>query len=476
MQRSDFSSIVQIAGINESHCGYCKNTEEETSISYGVISSKMNINHYEAMMLKGWRRSGSYFYKPLMHATCCPPYPIRVKTDKFVISKGQRQVVRRLDRYLSTGDIHATEQQQTTYTSLKQSHIFTIETVKPEVTPERYQLYKKYQMAIHGDKEEDITELRYAQFLVDSPLYDSDDSSSSNSDISSIYPLYSSPSSSSQGQSANNNNSTNSSNSSSSKHKTNQPSQQPQPRSIYGTFHQLYRIDNKLIAVGVIDILKSGLSSVYMYYDPEYRTLVLGKYTAICELQFCQKYKFEYYYMGFYIHTCEKMKYKAEFSPSELLCPITYIWYDYSSICKPLLDIHVFTGFDCDWLRRYEASLSTTTATANATTATTDVNNNNSGNAEGHNSYPKDSISQDKPTDNNNTTNNTTTILLPLPYHHTPTCIPDLYLDIRPGQPLIHYTQLPTITQKEYVYDILLLWVQTCGDEEVSKNILLQFY
>ena len=435
----------------------------------------MNINHYESMMLKGWRRSGSYFYKPLMHATCCPPYPIRVKVDKFVISKGQRQVVRRFDRYINTGDIHATDQ-QTSDSSSKISHVLTIETVKPEVTQERYQLYKKYQMTIHGDKEEDITELRYAQFLVDSPLYDPNDSASSNSDIASIYPLYTSSSSSSSLGQSTNNNSNSSSNSSSSSSKLTSSQAHQQHLNMYGTFHQLYRIDNKLIAVGVIDILKSGLSSVYMYYDPEYRSLVLGKYTAVCELQFCQKYNFTYYYMGFYIHTCEKMKYKAEFSPSELLCPITYTWYDYNSICKPLLDIHVFTGFDSDWVRPYEASLSTTTATANATTATTNVNDNNSGNAEGHNSDPKDSISQDKPTDNNNTTNNTTTILLPLFYHHTPTCISDLYIDIRPGQPLIHYTQLPTITQKEYVYDILLLWVQTCGDEEVSKNILLQFY
>jgi hypothetical protein len=28
-----------------------------------------------------------------------------------------------------------------------------------------------------------------------------------------------------------------------------------------------------------------------------------------------------WYYMGFYIHTCPKMRYKAEYAPSELLCP-----------------------------------------------------------------------------------------------------------------------------------------------------------
>jgi hypothetical protein len=30
--------------------------------------------------------------------------------------------------------------------------------------------------------------------------------------------------------------------------------------------------------------------------------------------------------MGFYIHTCPKMKYKAEYQPSELLCPQARVW------------------------------------------------------------------------------------------------------------------------------------------------------
>jgi hypothetical protein len=41
--------------------------------------------------------------------------------------------------------------------------------------------------------------------------------------------------------------------------------------------------------------------------------------------------------MGFYIHSCEKMQYKAEYSPSELLCPTTLIWTPFTE-CKPILD------------------------------------------------------------------------------------------------------------------------------------------
>lgn len=41
------------------------------------------------------------------------------------------------------------------------------------------------------------------------------------------------------------------------------------PRCGYGSFHQQYWLDDdKLIAVGVIDILPKCVSSVYFFYDP----------------------------------------------------------------------------------------------------------------------------------------------------------------------------------------------------------------
>ena len=37
----------------------------------------------------------------------------------------------------------------------------------------------------------------------------------------------------------------------------------------YGTWHQLYWVDGELVAFGVLDIVKGGVSSVYFVYDPE---------------------------------------------------------------------------------------------------------------------------------------------------------------------------------------------------------------
>lgn len=55
-----------------------------------------------------------------------------------------------------------------------------------------------------------------------------------------------------------------------------------------GGFHHQYRIDGKLVAVGVVDILPKCLSSVYLFYDPDYEFLSLGTITALKEIEWVQ--------------------------------------------------------------------------------------------------------------------------------------------------------------------------------------------
>jgi len=112
----------------------------------------------------------------------------------------------------------------------------------------------------------------------------------------------------------------------------------------YGTFHQHYRIDGVLVAVGVVDVLPHCLSSVYCFYDPDLgRTLELGKLTALWEIGWTARamrasLRLRHYYMGYYVHSCPKMRYKAEYSPSELLCPHSRSAWVPASVAAPLLD------------------------------------------------------------------------------------------------------------------------------------------
>ena len=50
----------------------------------------------------------------------------------------------------------------------------------------------------------------------------------------------------------------------------------------YGAYHQLYRLDGELIAMGVIDILPNCVSSVYFVYDKKWEKFSLGKVTVFC--------------------------------------------------------------------------------------------------------------------------------------------------------------------------------------------------
>ena len=98
-----------------------------------------------------------------------------------------------------------------------------------------------------------------------------------------------------------------------------------------GTFHQHYRIDGVLIAVGVIDILPNGVSSVYLFYHPSFshNLVALGKLAILKEIEFTQQQvELQYYYLGYYIESCPKMRYKSDYKPSQLLCPTTFQWVD----------------------------------------------------------------------------------------------------------------------------------------------------
>ncbi|XP_043375671.1 arginyl-tRNA--protein transferase 1 isoform X2 [Dermochelys coriacea] len=167
---------------------------------------------------------------------------------------------------------------------------------------ESYQVYKRYQMAIHKDPPDKPTISQFTRFLCDSPL-----------------------------------------------EAENPPSG---PDCGYGSFHQQYWLDGKIIAVGVIDVLPYCVSSVYLYYDPDYTFLSLGVYSALREIAFTRQLHEKaselcYYYMGFYIHSCPKMRYKGQYRPSDLLCPETYVWVPIEQ-CLPTLEHSKYCRFNQD--------------------------------------------------------------------------------------------------------------------------------
>ena len=159
---------------------------------------------------------------------------------------------------------------------------------------ERFNVYKKYQTNIHGDKPSKIKIDGYNDSWGETNLIKNKNS---------LIPL--------PKDLAN---------------KTKHPELYPK---YYGTYNLIHRIDGKIVAVGIWDVLPTSLSSVYLYYDTDYSFLDIGVFTAVREIEYMREFNklidpnFKYYVMGFYIDTCQKMRYKGYYHPTEILDPFT---------------------------------------------------------------------------------------------------------------------------------------------------------
>ncbi|CAF1414654.1 unnamed protein product [Rotaria magnacalcarata] len=171
---------------------------------------------------------------------------------------------------------------------------------------ESHSVYERYQMAVHGDSQSECSFSQFKRFLCISSL---------EKECSRIPPS-------------------------------------KFPACGYGSFHLQYYLNKKIIACSVIDILPGGVSSVYFYYEPELDFLKLGVYSALKEIELTRQLAREipdikYYYLGFYVHTCIKMRYKGQYKPSFLLCPETYTWHRIEK-CVQLLNSHKYARFESD--------------------------------------------------------------------------------------------------------------------------------
>ena len=240
-----------------------------------------------------------------MDKTCCPQYTIRCDVNQFQPSKSQRKVIKKVQNYILREEKDSSSSQETEKNmdlkekkecaSLKQSsneekmrgkigkakhfrkqkylqklidngqmidssssvtnntpktlnelvqqqerfslntkillseaeskHKFELRLVKADLSDdyfmssvrESFLVYQKYQMKIHQDSKSDCDIQTFAGFLCDSPLvYKSTD------------------------------------------------------KLIYGSFHQQYIVDDAIVCVAVLDILPHCVSSVYLYYDPDW--------------------------------------------------------------------------------------------------------------------------------------------------------------------------------------------------------------
>ncbi|KIW26049.1 uncharacterized protein PV07_09178 [Cladophialophora immunda] len=349
---NEISLLKPLGYQRKSWCGYCKNATG--SSSYYMSCDNMRVDHYQYLMDRGWRRSGSLYYKPDLLRSCCPHYTIRLKASEFHPGKDQRRAINRWNDYvlgpeykrkaamlcpqsreekrrmrdkfdLSTA-VHKAEYDNVkrpvakkTGVPIEPAHRFEVNLEGDSFTKEKYDVFLKYQLRIHKDPASRWKETDFKRFLctgLDRKILKISDKTLK-----------------------------------------------------LGSYHQCYRLDGKLVAVAVLDLLPHAVSSVYLFYDPEYEPWDFGKMSALREILLATEVGYEYYYMGYYIHSCTKMRYKATFTPTYILDPESYEWNLFDDKYRQELDKRKYVSPSHDRKHGVDAAESTTHQAAETATS-----------------------------------------------------------------------------------------------------------
>ncbi|KAI9474596.1 Arginyl-tRNA--protein transferase 1 [Coemansia sp. RSA 990] len=275
-----------------SRCGYCQRSQQ--SRCFGMEAARLLCSDYEQMINRGWRRSGSFLYLTDHSTSCCSYYPIRTHALTHQPRKTERRLLRRWHRMELLKDPASDSPGK--LTCGKRLRIV----LEPAAfSEEKFLVFERYQKSVHDD---DATRPGFRNFLCDSPL---------------VYE---------------------------------QIGNRELPHGL-GSYHQCYYVDGRLAAVGVIDILPSCISSVYLFYDPEYSALSLGTFSSLREIALVHQLhqtteSIRFYYMGYYIPSCPKMTYKGQWRPAELLDLVSLKWIPIDSCLERIRKHPVFCTFD----------------------------------------------------------------------------------------------------------------------------------
>ncbi|MCC8999489.1 MAG: arginyltransferase [Candidatus Contendobacter sp.] len=87
-----------------------------------------------------------------------------------------------------------------------------------------------------------------------------------------------------------------------------------------------FRRDQQLLAVAVVDRLDDGLSAVYTFFDPLQDKRGLGAFAILWQIAEAQRLGLKWVYLGYWVEHCDKMTYKARFTPHEMFVAERWGW------------------------------------------------------------------------------------------------------------------------------------------------------
>jgi leucyl-tRNA---protein transferase len=80
-----------------------------------------------------------------------------------------------------------------------------------------------------------------------------------------------------------------------------------------------YFLGDRLVGVGYVDVVPTGLSAIYFYYEPDECRRSLGTFNVLKILESARTRKLTHVYLGYYVAGCRSLEYKVRFRPNEVL-------------------------------------------------------------------------------------------------------------------------------------------------------------
>ena len=78
-------------------------------------------------------------------------------------------------------------------------------------------------------------------------------------------------------------------------------------------------LEDRLISVSTCDLMDDGLSAVYTFFDPDESRRSLGVFAILKQIEYAQLQGLEYVYLGYWVPHSNKMNYKSQYIPLEIL-------------------------------------------------------------------------------------------------------------------------------------------------------------
>lgn len=183
---------------------------------------------------------------------------------------------------------------------LTSDHRFEVTLEPDKFTEEKFELFANYQRSVHHEEESEISRSGFKRFLCSSPITRRVEEDGKN----------------------------------------------------LGSYHQCYRLDGRLIAMAVLDLLPHAVSGVYFIYHSDFEKWSFGKLSACREAGLALEAGHEYYYMGYYIHSCKKMRYKGDFKPQYVLDNVSLEWDPLDDELKSLMESRKYASMSEERARK----------------------------------------------------------------------------------------------------------------------------